>query len=148
MANRITYMNQGHQYFDEKMWIKFNQLIAQNISLDAAIFFGHLYNIESYLFIHKSIYFKSKDYWFICKREDVLNKINMCYSRQRKCIEELEKFNLIETQLRQNKLKWFRINWEEFINKRDKWYQNFINIKIEQSQEYKEYEKEINDDNW
>ena len=147
-------MKKGHSYFDEKMWIKFNQLIAINVSLDAAIFFGYLYNTEDYVKLkHRSKFFKN-DYWFICKSEYAKNKLNMCYSRQRRAIQELEECDLIETQLRQGKLKWFRINWKEFILKRDKWVESYsekvnsvILNEIENEDEvYKEYEDDLDDD--
>lgn len=138
-------MLEGHRYFDEKRWIKFSQLIALNISLDAAIFFGYLYNVESYHFKFKFNQFKQNNFWFTFKREDVLGKINMCFSRQKRCIEELEKFKLIKTDLRQNKLKWYFIEWSEFIKKRNEWDENFILNQRERYEKYNTQNDEIFD---
>lgn len=127
--SNLKIIKEGHQYFDDSMWIKFNLLIARNVSLDAAILFGHLYNIESYLLKKKSVYFKSKGYWFICKRDHVKNNINMGFGRQKTAIEELEKSDFIETDLGQGKLKWFRIKWDVVTKKRNEWYSEHIDNK-------------------
>ena len=114
-------IKRGHSLFDDKMWIKFNLLMAQNVSLDASIYFSHLFSIESYLLSKKASYFAKKDYWFICKKENAKNKTNMCFSRQDKSVEELKKANLINTRLGQGKLKWFQINWDNFITQYNVW---------------------------
>jgi hypothetical protein len=119
-------IKRGHSLFDEKIWIKFNLLLAQNVSLDASIYFSHLFSIESYLLSKKASYFAKKDYWFICKKENAKSKINMCFSRQDRSVEELKKANLIHTKLGQGKLKWFQIDWDSFISQYNKWYSTMI----------------------
>ena len=148
--SNLKTIKEGHQYFDDSMWIKFNLLIAQNISLDAAILFGHLYNIESYLLKKKSIFYKSKDYWFICKREHVQNKINMGFGRQKTAELELEKIDFIETKLGQGKLKWFRIKWDIATKKRNEWYSKHIDDKrkerLDSLEDDDEFDYEISED--
>ncbi len=115
-------MSLGIHIFSDKYWLKYNVVIAKNISVDAAIMFGALANLSEFMLGSRRKTFIKNDFWLQVQYDFIKSRVYLSELRQRKAADELKKSKFLEISHREGNRKWVKINWEIVNKEMSKWY--------------------------
>lgn len=118
-------MRHGIAMFSDKHWFKYHACIAKNISIDAAIMFSVLTNLNSYWLSKSRVKkFISNKFYIQVDYDFIYNRIFLPKLRQKKATEELKRKHFLEIKHREGKRKWIKIDWEVVSESLTEWYMN------------------------